>query len=188
MKFQRTVLAIVLSFAAIFSGYTQDYFLSKYEPFNKAIPSPEEFLGYPIGAHHTRHDKIVAYLDELAELSDRASIARYGATHELRELVMLTVTNPVHQVNLSDLQKNHLQLVDPNQNNVDAKDLPVFINLAYNVHGNEPSSSEAALLTAYVLVASQHPDITGYLDNAVVFIDPTINPDGRDRHTQWANT
>jgi len=60
--------------------------------------------------------------------------------------------------------------------------------LAYNVHGNEPSSSEAALLAAYTLAASNKPEIKAYLDKAVIFIDPTINPDGRDRHTQWANT
>ena len=67
-------------------------------------------------------------------------------------------------------------------------DVPIFINLAYNVHGNEPSSSEAALLTAYTFAASNSPEILKYLNNAVLFIDPTINPDGRDRHTQWANS
>ncbi|MEZ4781736.1 MAG: M14 family zinc carboxypeptidase [Flavobacteriaceae bacterium] len=46
---------------------------------------------------------------------------------------------------------------------------------------------EAALLTAYTLVASNNPEVTKYLENSVIFIDPTINPDGRDRHTQWAN-
>jgi hypothetical protein len=66
-------------------------------------------------------------------------------------------------------------------------EVPVFINLAYNVHGNEPSSSEAAMLTAYTFVASENPEIAGYLKDAVLFIDPAINPDGRDRHTQWAN-
>ncbi len=69
-----------------------------------------------------------------------------------------------------------------------AEDLPVFINLAYNVHGNEPSSSEAALLTAYTFAASDNPEIRNYLRHAVLFIDPAINPDGRDRHTQWANS
>ncbi|MEO2099957.1 MAG: M14 family zinc carboxypeptidase, partial [Flavobacteriaceae bacterium] len=59
---------------------------------------------------------------------------------------------------------------------------------AYNVHGNEPSSSEAALLAAYTLAASEHPQIQNFRENAIVFIDPTINPDGRDRHTQWANS
>ena len=35
----------------------------------------------------------------------------------------------------------------------------MIINLGYNVHGNEPSSSEAAMLTAYTLVASKSHEI-----------------------------
>ena len=179
-----TLLLILIAFSPVVS---QDYFFAKYAPFNSDIPTPEEFLGYPIGAHHTRHDKIVAYLDELARVSNRATIARYGETYEHRDLVILTVTDPQNLANINEIQTKHLQFVDPNQNVVD-KNIPVFINLAYSVHGNEPSSSEAALLTAYVLAASQHADISNYLKQAIVFIDPTINPDGRDRHTQWANT
>ncbi|TVZ17260.1 M14 metallopeptidase family protein [Maribacter sp. MAR_2009_72] len=175
----------------ILSGFTlsaQDYFVQKYKPFTAEIPSPETFLGYAIGEHHTRHDLIVAYLEKLAELSDRASIEEYGRTHEGRKLVMLTVTSPKNLNNLNNLREAHLAFTDPKQKVSNYNEVPIFINLAYNVHGNEPSSSEAALLTAYSLVASQNPEILKYLDNAVIFIDPTINPDGRDRHTQWVNT
>jgi hypothetical protein len=80
-----------------------------------------------------------------------------------------------------------MALVDPNAETPDISNLPVFVNLAYNVHGNEPSSSEAAMLTAYTLVASKNQVALNYLKGSVVFIDPTINPDGRDRHAQWAN-
>ncbi len=43
------------------------------------------------------------------------------------------------------------------------------------------------MLTAYTLVASKNRSIEKFRNQAVTFIDPTINPDGRDRHTQWAN-
>ena len=56
------------------------------------------------------------------------------------------------------------------------------------MHGNEPSSSEAALLTAYTLVSSESDEIKNYLSQSIILLDPTINPDGRDRHTHWANT
>ncbi|NND80199.1 MAG: zinc carboxypeptidase [Maribacter sp.] len=175
----------------LFSGstlYGQDYFTKKYHPFNADIPSPEAFLGYGIGEHHTRHDLIVSYLEKLAEVSDRASIHYYGKTHEGRKLVILTVTSSENLANLENLKQQHLAFTDPNKNAVNYDDVPIFINLAYNVHGNEPSSSEAAMLTAYTLVASNNPEILRYLKNAVIFVDPTINPDGRDRHTQYANT
>ena len=76
------VSAVVLSTMMMGSVSAQDYFLKKQSPFNATIPSPEAFLGYPIGAQHTRHDQIVSYLYKLAELSDRATIQVYGKTHE----------------------------------------------------------------------------------------------------------
>ena len=166
----------------------QDYFFEKYAPFIEEIPTPEAFLGYPIGEQHTRHDQIVAYLTELARVSDRATIASYGKTHERRDLVMLTITTPANHSNLASIKQQHLSFVDGKRtvSNYDA--VPVFIQLGYNVHGNEPSSSEAAMLTAYTLIASEHPEIKKYRDNSIIFLDPTINPDGRDRHTQWANS
>ncbi|MGB5205115.1 M14 metallopeptidase family protein [Eudoraea sp.] len=168
--------------------FSQDYFLKKYEPFNSNIPSPEEFLSYGIGERHTRHDLIVAYLQKLAELSDRASIHEYGKTHEGRKLVILTITTPDNLSNLESIKERHLAFTDPSKSSSPDASLPIFINLGYNVHGNEPSSSEAALLSAYTFVASENPEILNYITNAVIFIDPAINPDGRDRHTQWANS
>ncbi|MEM7485780.1 MAG: M14 metallopeptidase family protein [Bacteroidota bacterium] len=165
----------------------QDYFYKKFHPFNPDIPSPEEFLGYGIGERHTRHDLIVSYLTKLSEVSDRASLYEYGKTHEGRKLIMLTVTTPENLKNIDGLKTQHLKFTDPAQTPSNYDEVPIFVNLAYNVHGNEPSSSEAALLTAYTLVASNNPEILNYLKNGVIFIDPTINPDGRDRHTQWAN-
>lgn len=170
------------------TSWSQDYFTAAYAPFDKNIPSPEEFLGYPIGDQHTRHDQIVSYLEKLAELSNKASIAEYGRTHERRKLVMLTITSESNLSNLDNLKEQHLAFIDTDQNRTNYGEVPIFIQLGYNVHGNEPSSSEAAMLTAYTLVASQHPEIKKYRDGSVIFLDPTINPDGRDRHTQWANS
>ncbi|MFD1293784.1 M14 family zinc carboxypeptidase [Lutibacter holmesii] len=164
----------------------QNYFLEKYEPFNKDIPSPEEFLGYGIGEYHTRHDLIVAYFEELAKVSDKAEIEVYGKTHEKRKLVMLRVSNKENLTNIDDLKQKHLNYLN-SVGDEDYSALPVFVNLGYGVHGNEPSSAEAALLVAYTLVASENPEILNYVKNSIVFIDPAINPDGRDRHTQWAN-
>ncbi len=181
----KKLLLLVLFIGTTVSA--QDYFFKKFHPFNPNIPSPEEFLGYPIGNHHTRHDLIVGYLSKLAEVSDRASIYEYGKTHEGRKLVILTVSSPENMGKLDQIKNEHLQFVDPSINPTNYDEVPIFINLGYNVHGNEPSSSEAALLMAYTLTASNNPEILKYLNNGVIFIDPTINPDGRDRHTQWAN-
>lgn len=180
------VLLSVLVSTCIHQATAQDYFLEKYQPFNENIPSPEAFLGYGIGEQHTRHDMIVAYLRTLASLSDRAELEEYGKTYEGRSLVILRVSEPSNIENIEQLHERHLQIISGET--APPEDQPVFINLGYNVHGNEPSSSEAALLSAYTLVASEHPEIKDYREKAVIFIDPTINPDGRDRHTHWANS
>ncbi|MEM9548611.1 MAG: M14 family zinc carboxypeptidase [Bacteroidota bacterium] len=174
----------------LFTSFTltaQDYYYKKYHPFNPDIPSPEQFFGYPIGDQHTRHDLMVAYFEKLAELSDRATITHYGKSHEHRKLVMLNISIPDHINNLESLRQNHLQAVDPN-NSADLSNQPVFVNLGYSVHGNEPSTSESALLTAYTLIASENEKVLEILNNSIVFIDPALNPDGRDRFTDWANT
>ncbi|NNF35555.1 MAG: zinc carboxypeptidase, partial [Saprospiraceae bacterium] len=187
---KKLLLSIVaISFVALVFGQG-NYYYEKYGPFDNSIPTPADFLGYNIGDYHTRHDRIVSYLEKLSEVSDRASIIDYGKSHELRRLVILQISDPTHLNNLDGLQSKHNELTDP-QMSIDIttyEDQPVFVNLGYNVHGNEPSSSEAAMLTAYVLVASNHPDIQKFRSGSVVFLDPTINPDGRDRHTQWANS
>lgn len=165
----------------------QDYFLKTNGPFDDEIKSPESFLGYSIGSHQTRHDKLVAYFEYLGEVSDKAQLEVYGETFEKRPLIILTITNPSNLKKLDQLKKEHLKLTSPTENDLDYENQLIFINLGYGVHGNEPSSAEAAMLTAYTLVASKNEIIKNYLENAVVFIDPVINPDGRERNTQWVN-
>ena len=179
-------LLFILLFVSL-NVSSQDYFFKDKAPFNPEIPSPEQYLGYPIGEQHTRHDQIVAYFQKLADISDRATIEIYGETHEKRKLVMLHISTPENLSNIESIKSKHLQFVNPSESPSNYNEVPIFVQLGYNVHGNEPSSSEAALLTAYTLVASNSSEVKNYLNNAIIFIDPTINPDGRDRHTQWAN-
>ena len=187
MKFLKYFFTFIFIFTIGQTLTAQDYYFKDKAPFDAAIPTPEAFLGYKIGEHHTRHDLIVAYLTKLAAISDRASIEIYGQTHEKRKLVMFAVSSPKNLQNLATIKEQHLAFVNTKADVKNYDDVPVIVQLGYNVHGNEPSSSEAALLTAYTLVASKSTEVLNYLENAVIFIDPTINPDGRDRHTQWAN-
>ncbi len=185
-QFYKRLILLLLMLVQV-SLSAQDYYFEAYKPFNSEIPSPEEFLGYPIGEYHTRHDLVVAYLYKLAELSDKASVTLYGRTHENRKLIILNIGSPEHIENLEGIRQNHLKVVEENSDVNNFDQLPLFINLAYGVHGNEPSSTEAALLTAYTLVASESAAVKDYLEQAIIFLDPTINPDGRDRHTNWVN-
>ena len=164
-----------------------DYFFPEGTRFDPGIPSPEQFLGYPIGTLHTRHDAILSYFRELARISDKARLDTIGETYEHRQLVVLTVTSPDNQANLEDIRQNHLKLIDPTQTIESWDDQKAIVLLGYNVHGNEPSGAEAAMLTAYYYIAGQSQEVQSALEDAVLLIDPTFNPDGRDHHSTWAN-
>ena len=181
---------ILLFIAIVFSLNTtkaQDYFLENNGPYESNIQSPEEYLGYEIGFEHTRHDLIVAYLKYLSNISEKAEIIKYGESHEGRDLVMLTVSSAENLNNLKNIKNEHIKYTIPGLKSEVDNNLPIIINLGYGVHGNEPSSAEAAMLAAYTLVSSKSSKIKRLITNSVIFIDPTINPDGRDRHSQWAN-
>ncbi len=174
-------LFLMLSFILVHGQ--ANYFYPNKGNFDASIPTPEQFLGYAIGEQHTRHDRIVAYLKELDRLSDKVSFEVIGETFERRAQVVAIFSSPENHKNLEQIRLQHLS----NQTNGSNNKVPLVIHLAYNVHGNEPSSSEAALLTAYYLTASQSEQTKEWLNNMIITLDPVINPDGRDRHTHWAN-
>ena len=174
-------LFLMLSFLLV-QGQA-NYFYPNKGSFDASIPTPEQFLGYAIGEQHTRHDRIVAYLKELDRLSDKVSFEIIGETFERRAQVVAIFSSPENHKNIEQIRLQHLS----NQTNGTNNKVPLVIHLAYNVHGNEPSSSEAALLTAYYLTASQSEQTQQWLNNMIITLDPVINPDGRDRHTHWAN-
>ncbi len=163
------------------------YFFPQGGDFDPAIPTPQQFLGYEIGSRYTRHDQLVAYFNELAKHSDKIKVEQIGTSYEGRPLLIATVTSAQNQQQLETLRRQHVTLADPAQPLSAAGNSPVVVWLGYSVHGNETSSGEAALLTAYYLVANRNADTATWLQQAVVLFDPAQNPDGRDRAASWHN-
>jgi hypothetical protein len=163
------------------------YFFPQGGEFDPAIPTPQQFLGYEIGSRYTRHDQLVAYFNELAKHSDKIKVEQIGSSYEGRPLLIATVTSAQNQQQLETLRRQHVTLADPAQPLSAAGNSPVVVWLGYSVHGNETSSGEAALLTAYYLVANRSADTAKWLQQAVVLFDPAQNPDGRDRAASWHN-
>jgi len=177
-----TLLGLPLSASA-----QNDYFFPNAQRFNENIPTPESFLGYKIGERQTRYDRVVAYMEELAKTSDRVTIETIGQTYEYRPQVILTITSPQNHGRLDRIRQDHMQLADPAQSAPSLDNMPVLVHLGYNVHGNESSSTEVSMLTAYYYAANLDSETERYLSEAVIFIDPALNPDGRDRHTNWVS-
>ncbi|MCU7553535.1 M14 family metallopeptidase [Alteromonas sp. ASW11-19] len=153
--------------------------------FNSAIPTPEEVLGAQVGEWHVRHDQLVTYMRALAEASERVTLEETGRTHENRPLLLLTITAPDNQSNIKQIQQQHMQAWQSGESRDDSA--PLIFYMGYSIHGNEPSGSNAALVIAYYLAAAESEQVTSLLNNNVVLLDPSFNPDGLSRFAQWAN-
>lgn len=155
--------------------------------YSGSVPQPSSVLGWEVGTWHVRHDLLVAYMRELAEQSDRVRIEVTGKTHEDRPLLLLTISSPRNLARLDEIRREHLLLSDPSVDKPDTTSMPVVVYLGYSIHGNEASGSNAALLVAYHLAAARGEEMDRLLDNTVILLDPSLNPDGLSRFAQWAN-
>jgi hypothetical protein len=125
---------------------------------------------------------------KLAEVSDRAIWEEYGRSHENRPLGNLIVSSPENIARIEEIREKHIMLSDPGKSaGMDISQMPVVIKLGYGVHGNESSAQNAAMLAAYYLTAGVGDKIDELLKNAVILIDPSLNPDGLQRHSTWVN-
>ena len=174
-----------------FSQFDHDisYFLKDSKSYNQNIPKPSDFtLGKKeVGNSHISHDRLVQYMTVLANSSDRITISNRGETYEGRPLVLLTISSKENQKNIEFIRKKHLSL-NSNNNIEDLSEMPVVIYQGYSIHGNEPSGSNAAMLYAYHLAASNNPELLNALENSIILLDPSLNPDGLQRFAHWANT
>ena len=154
--------------------------------------SPDEFLPYRLGDQMTPHHRVLAYVRHVAETSDKVTIHPYGTTYEGRELVYLVVSDPANHARMEEIRRNNRVLtgldaasVVDGKASISTGDTKPIVWLSYNIHGNEVSSSEAAMLTLYNLVDPANEQAAEWLKDVVVIIDPMLNPDGRDRYVNW---
>lgn len=158
-------------------------YLPENTQYNQSITTPTQALGAEVGEWHVRHDQLANYMQILANQSKRVSIVETGRTHENRPLYLLAITSEKNQQDLNDIQAKHIKNLGQSTNNDD----PLIIWMGYSVHGDEPSGANAALLIAYYLAAGQSELLDQLLENNVILLDPSVNPDGLSRFAQWAN-
>ncbi|MBC7828401.1 MAG: zinc carboxypeptidase [Chitinophagaceae bacterium] len=151
--------------------------------------SPDQFLGYKLGSRYTPHFQVVNYFKYIAaSVTGMVKLEQYGETNEGRPLLLAYIASSENSSRFEAIRMNNLRLAGVALDKM-APDIngPAIIWLSYNVHGNETSSSEAAMLTIYELVNPANNRAKEWLKNTVVIIDPCINPDGRDRYVNWYN-
>lgn len=155
---------------------------------SQKLQSPSEFLGYPIGSQFTFHSRIVDYFKYVASVSKNVKLQQYGTTNEGRPLLAMFIASDQNISRLEDIRKNNLNEAGLSAKGAAVNAAPVVVWLSYNVHGNEPSSSETAMQALFELANPANARTQAWLKNTVVVIDPCLNPDGRDRYVNFFNS
>ena len=164
------------------------YYLPKNVTYDQTIPTPKQVIGHEIGEWHVTHDKLMFYMNTLAKASDRITIENRGSTFEGRPILLLTITSPQNHQNIEKIREEHLDLTENGSGPLSTAQMPIVVYQGFSIHGNEPSGANAGLAYAYYLAAAQGPKIDELLDNLVILMDPSFNPDGLQRFAYWANT
>ncbi|MBY6187874.1 peptidase M14 [Marinobacter hydrocarbonoclasticus] len=151
-------------------------------PYLNTLPTPAEHFSGAIGERHLRYDEVSAYFQRLADKSPRVSLEKIGLSHQGRPQLAAIITSEANQTRLDELLVQRAKAARGEQ-----VDGPVVIWLAYSIHGDEASGLHASPLFAYHLAAGQSAEVKRWLDEAIVVITPSQNPDGNDRFTQWVN-
>ncbi len=148
-------------------------------------PTLRQVTGHEFGARVTLHHEMVRYLEQLDASSPRVVARVQGHSWEGRELMLAIVTSPANHARLESIREASLRLADPRRTTPEEAraliaDQPVVVWFGGSIHGFELSGAEGALKLLERLATADDPATLAVLDDAVVLIDPMLNPDGRE--------
>jgi hypothetical protein len=164
------------------------YFLGDTSNYNQSIPTPESIIGHQVGEFHVSHDKLSHYVQEISKASNRVKLVNRGKSYENRTSWLMIITSESNHSRLEEIRKQHLELSNSNDKDIDVSDMPIVVYQGFSVHGDEPSGSNASLPLMYHLLASNSQETLELLENTIILLDPSFNPDGLQRFSQWANS
>jgi len=165
-----------------------DYYLGDLSEYNKSIPTPLSVIGHEVGEFHISHDKLSHYIQEISRASNRVKLVNRGKSYENRTSWLMIITSESNHSRLEEIRKQHLELSNSKNIDIDVSNMPIVVYQGFSVHGDEPSGSNAALPYMYHLLASDSEETKELLDNVIILLDASLNPDGLQRFSQWANS
>ena len=168
---------------------------------NAAVPPPESALGFKIGTDRklAKWEQFVAYFEKLATTSNRVKVETLGKTTLGRPFIVATITSPDNLRQLAALKEIQAKLADPRlvtteQSNDNAPRQTVsdlirrgktVVAITCSIHSTEVGGTFTATELAYRLASSNSPEIQQILDNVIVLLVPSLNPDGTDIVADW---
>ena len=165
-----------------------DYYLGDLSEYNKSIPTPLSVIGHEVGEFHISHDKLSHYVQEISRASNRVKLINRGKSYENRTSWLMIITSESNHSRLEQIRKQHLELSNSKNKDIDVSNMPIVVYQGFSVHGDEPSGSNASLPLMYHLLASNSQETIELLENTIILLDPSFNPDGLQRFSQWANS
>jgi murein tripeptide amidase MpaA len=191
MRLRQSVLLLVL-----LSAFARP--VQPFQPANAAgIPMPEEVLGFTPGDDRklASWSGVVSYFEQLDRASDRVLFETLGQTTMGKPFVMATISSPANLAQLEEYKKIQAQLADPRQlgplagRDRKAAELirrgKTIVLITCGIHSTEVGSYLSSMLIAYRLASSNEPEIQKILDNTIILLVPSLNPDGVDTVKDW---
>lgn len=161
--------------------------------FITAQTPPEEFLGYKVGADRKLADynQIQAYFQKLDQESEKIKVLTIGKTTLNKPMIMAVITSEENMSKLNTYQEITKKLRDARGLSAEkarqlSKDGKVIVLITCNIHSTEIASAQMSMEFAYNLVTGKTPfDADKVLEDVIVLLVPTTNPDGEQMVTDW---
>jgi hypothetical protein len=183
---QRTFLAGVL--ILVLCSITQAQEKAK----SGAVPTPSGFLGFEVGADRKLADykQISSYFKTLAAASPRVEVQVLGKTTLGEDMFMAVISTPENLANKAKYKSIAQKLADPRgltPQQIDqlVRDGKSILLITCNIHSTEIGSSQMSMEWAYQLATTQDPEYLRRLNDSIVLLVPSLNPDGETMVTEW---
>lgn len=157
-----------------------------------AQPVPDQFFGHRMGGDKTTLEwaRVVEYFKQLDAASPRVQVVEFGKSTEGRPLIAAYVSSPATLGRLEQYRQIQKRLADPRKlSSAEASKLiaegKTIVLITCSIHATEVASSHAAVEFAHRLATSNAPAVRNILDNTIVILAPSINPDGLDLVGSW---
>ena len=185
-------LAVVLSLAA----FSAQSFAQRTAPRvsnSAAIPSPKSVLGFTPGDDRTMADwsQITDYFTRLDRASDRVSVETLGQSTLKRPLIVAFISARENILALEKYKDIQQQLADPRkvadrlQRDRLIANGKVVVAISCSIHSTEIVASQMSMQLAYELATAHDAETREILQNTILLLIPSPNPDGIDIVANW---
>ena len=157
------------------------------------IPSPKSVLGFNPTDDKTIADwrQIADYFAKLDKASNRVSVREIGKSTLGKPLIVAFISSPGNIKNLDKLRKINQKLADPRMVKDDReltdliKNGKTIVSISCSIHSTEIVASQMSMNLAYELATATDVDTKEILDNTILLLIPSSNPDGIDIVADW---